>query len=149
MWGHKNRKPLSKRQRQCLEARLEHLTAKETAQQLSISPNTVQMHLRAARSKLGAATTLDAALQSRGKGNARGEENGAGSADDRSPHREPGPDADDGQADLLSLFAAAVLFLLFALSLIFIAAWISLLAVETLQLDRSKPFYGLLDRKDR
>ena len=40
---------LSQRQRECLEGRLEHKTAKEIGRQLKISHNTVNMHLRLAR----------------------------------------------------------------------------------------------------
>ena len=43
---------LSQRQRECLEGRLEHKTAKEIGRQLKISHNTVNMHLRLARLKL-------------------------------------------------------------------------------------------------
>lgn len=45
-------KPLTPRQRQCLDRRQRHFTYKEIARQLGVSPATVAMHVRLARRKL-------------------------------------------------------------------------------------------------
>jgi hypothetical protein len=46
--------PLTARQRECLEARQQHWSAKEIGRMLGISHNTVHMHMRLARKRLSA-----------------------------------------------------------------------------------------------
>ena len=52
---------LTERQRQCLEGFLARKTAKQMGRELGISHHAVEQHLKAARKKLGAANTLEAA----------------------------------------------------------------------------------------
>ena len=52
---------LTERQRQCLEGFLARRTAKEVGRDLGITHHAVEQHLKAARKKLGAADTLEAA----------------------------------------------------------------------------------------
>jgi len=52
---------LTERQRQCLEGFLERKTAKQIGRELGITHHAVEQHLKAARKKLGAADTLEAA----------------------------------------------------------------------------------------
>ena len=49
--GERKGRDLSPRQRACVDADLQRLTAKEIGRQLEISPHTVAMHLRLARAK--------------------------------------------------------------------------------------------------
>jgi regulatory LuxR family protein len=51
------RSQLTPRQRQCLELRANHLSAKQIARELEISPHTVAMHSRLGRAKLRAQQT--------------------------------------------------------------------------------------------
>ena len=53
--------PLTDRQRQCLEGFIARKTAKEIGRELGITHHAVEQHLKAARRKLGASDTLDAA----------------------------------------------------------------------------------------
>ena len=52
---------LTERQRQCLEGYLARKTAKQIGRELGITHHAVEQHLKAARKKLGAAGTLEAA----------------------------------------------------------------------------------------
>ena len=52
---------LTERQRQCLEGFLARKTAKQIGRELGITHHAVEQHLKAARKKLGAADTLEAA----------------------------------------------------------------------------------------
>jgi DNA-binding CsgD family transcriptional regulator len=52
---------LTNRQRQCLEGFIARKTAKEIGRELGITHHAVEQHLKAARKKLGASDTLDAA----------------------------------------------------------------------------------------
>ena len=52
---------LTERQRQCLEGYLARKTAKQIGRELGITHHAVEQHLKAARKKLGAADTLEAA----------------------------------------------------------------------------------------
>ena len=52
---------LTDRQRQCLEGFITRKTAKEVGRELGITHHAVEQHLKAARKKLGATDTLDAA----------------------------------------------------------------------------------------
>jgi DNA-binding CsgD family transcriptional regulator len=52
---------LTERQRQCLEGFLARKTAKQIGRDLGITHHAVEQHLKAARRKLGAANTLEAA----------------------------------------------------------------------------------------
>jgi DNA-binding CsgD family transcriptional regulator len=52
---------LTERQRQCLEGFLARKTAKQIGRDLGITHHAVEQHLKAARRKLGAADTLEAA----------------------------------------------------------------------------------------
>lgn len=52
---------LTERQRQCLEGFIGRQTAKQIGRDLGISHHAVEQHLKAARKKLGATDTLDAA----------------------------------------------------------------------------------------
>jgi DNA-binding CsgD family transcriptional regulator len=52
---------LTERQRQCLEGFIARRTAKEIGRELGITHHAVEQHLKAARKKLGAADTLEAA----------------------------------------------------------------------------------------
>ena len=52
---------LTERQRQCLEGFIDRRTAKEIGRDLGITHHAVEQHLKAARKKLGATDTLDAA----------------------------------------------------------------------------------------
>ena len=54
---------LTEKQCECLELVLGHLTSKQIAMQLGISPHTVNQRLDIARKTLGAATRLDAAVR--------------------------------------------------------------------------------------
>ena len=54
---------LTEKQCECLELVLGHLTSKQIAMQLGISPHTVNQRLDIARKTLGATTRLDAAVQ--------------------------------------------------------------------------------------
>lgn len=53
---------LTAKQCECLELVLHHMTSKQIAIELGISPHTVNQRLDAARQKLGAATRADAAV---------------------------------------------------------------------------------------
>src|SRR5688572_23907735 len=57
-----NQSGLTPRQRQCLEAREQRMTAKEVARALAISPHTVAMHWRLARMKIAADRARSATL---------------------------------------------------------------------------------------
>jgi len=52
---------LTERQRQCLEGFLARKTAKQVGRELGITHHAVEQHLKAARKKLGAVDTLEAA----------------------------------------------------------------------------------------
>lgn len=52
---------LTERQRQCLDGFLARKTAKQIGRELGITHHAVEQHLKAARKKLGAADTLEAA----------------------------------------------------------------------------------------
>lgn len=52
---------LTERQQQCLSGVLERKTAKQIGRELGITHHAVEQHLKAARRKLGAADTLEAA----------------------------------------------------------------------------------------
>lgn len=52
---------LTERQRQCLEGFIARKTAKQIGRDLGITHHAVEQHLKAARKKLGAADTLEAA----------------------------------------------------------------------------------------
>lgn len=52
---------LTERQRECLEGFIHRRTAKEIGRDLGITHHAVEQHLKAARKKLGATDTLDAA----------------------------------------------------------------------------------------
>jgi len=52
---------LTERQRECLEGFIRRKTAKEIGRELGITHHAVEQHLKAARKKLGASDTLDAA----------------------------------------------------------------------------------------
>src|SRR5437868_7698394 len=52
---------LTERQRQCLQGFLERKTAKEIGRELGIGHHGVEQHLKAARKKLGAKSTAEAA----------------------------------------------------------------------------------------
>ncbi|MFW2828892.1 response regulator transcription factor [Sphingomonas sp. ID0503] len=52
---------LSERQRECLRLVYKHMRQKEIARELGIAPTTVEMHLKAARTALGAADSREAA----------------------------------------------------------------------------------------
>ena len=100
---------LSKRQRECWDARVDRLSAKEVGRRLEISPHTVAMHWRLARLK----------LEMREKG-------GACAAAD-------GPPANAGQSRRKAIWDEgfrwlALLFLLFSLfsAILFGLAWLTL-----------------------
>lgn len=59
----RNPRPLTRRQRECLEARGRHLSAKEIALALHLSPHTVAMHCRDGRKRLKEGEAAGAALQ--------------------------------------------------------------------------------------
>ena len=59
---------LTERQRQCLEGFLERKTAKQIGRELGISHHAVEQHLKAARRKLGAQDTGEAARRYFGRG---------------------------------------------------------------------------------
>ena len=61
---------LSRRQRQCLQARRQRLTAKETARALNISPHTVAMHWRLARLKIEAQRVSQVVVNRQSSGDA-------------------------------------------------------------------------------
>ena len=63
---------LSKRQRECWDARLMRMSAKEAGRHLDISPHTVAMHWRLARLKLSAPEPRSAEIDAR-TGHAAGE----------------------------------------------------------------------------
>lgn len=52
---------LTERQRQCLEGFIARKTAKQTGRDLGITHHAVEQHLKAARKKLGASDTMEAA----------------------------------------------------------------------------------------
>jgi DNA-binding CsgD family transcriptional regulator len=52
---------LTERQRQCLDGFIVRKTAKQIGRELGITHHAVEQHLKAARKKLGASDTLDAA----------------------------------------------------------------------------------------
>jgi hypothetical protein len=120
---------LSKRQRECLEGRRQHMTAKEIGRQLNISHNTVAMHWRLARLKLR-------------------DERGSPAERHRGEHSDdPGAPIPSGQGlggiDWQSRIAAAALIAGVLPALIFIAALISLIAINQLSLRLDQPYYGL------
>jgi DNA-binding CsgD family transcriptional regulator len=64
---------LTERQRECLQGFLERKTAKEIGRELGIGHHGVEQHLKAARKKLGATTTAEAARLYFGSGDTTGE----------------------------------------------------------------------------
>jgi DNA-binding CsgD family transcriptional regulator len=55
------RRPLSRRQEECLRGVLQLKSAKEIARDLGISPDAVEKHLKASRAKLGVRSSAEAA----------------------------------------------------------------------------------------
>lgn len=53
--------PLTKRQMECLKLLYQRNSAKQIAREMNISADTVEAHLRQCRSRLGAASSMDAA----------------------------------------------------------------------------------------
>jgi DNA-binding CsgD family transcriptional regulator len=119
---------LSRRQRECLEGRRRHMTAKQIGRELNISHNTVAMHCRLAKLKAG----LDN-CEAQSRGLAR-------------PHDLAGLTFGlhaSGRADWSSRIATAVLILEGALSVIFLLAAASVAVAHALSLSFQKPFYNL------
>jgi DNA-binding CsgD family transcriptional regulator len=123
---------LTGRQRQCLQARLAHMSAKETGRQLGISPHTVAMHWRLARVKLQSKSTLAAALRHRAGAHHR-------AAACRSTANANVP----SKRDWLQLCAALALGAGALLSLLLLLALVSQLMIATLNLSFDKPYYNL------
>jgi hypothetical protein len=122
---------LSKRQRECLEGRRQHKTAKEIGRELNISHNTVVMHWRLARLKLRP-------------------------IEDRLPDRDRRTGAYDVpglsspwrwlRRDWVSIFAGAALILSILMALLYIFALLSLIIVDHFSLRLNEPYYGIFDR---
>ena len=122
------KRDLIPRQRECLEGRRQHMTAKQIGRQLNISHNTVAMHCRMARLKMESddpETRFPGVTQSRDK------------------THPPVSGRGHGWADWSSLMATALLILAGALSIIFLLAAASVAIAHSLSLSFQKPFYNL------
>jgi len=119
---------LTRRQRECLEGRGQHMTAKEIGRQLNISHNTVHMHWRLARLKLRSANP------------------GQQSPGVVEPPVLPPPNSTwprVRQIEWSSLMATGALILAGALSLLFLLAAVSVTIAHFLSLSFQAPFYNL------